>query len=404
MKITYAITKGNWGGAQKYVFDLATAMKERGHEVSIVFGEPGKLEDLCKEAGIPTRTIPHLQRDISILKEISSFFRLIKILGEDKPDVLHLNSTKMGGLGSIAAQILNFQFSILHFLKIINYKLKIKVVYTAHGWSFNEDRSPLSRLIHKIASWATIIFSTKVIVLSEHEKMQVIHWPGAKNKILVVPIGIKEIDFLTKKEARQLLEDSLWKAFPRRLQLGKESPAAIGAETIWIGNIAELHKNKGLEYAIQAVSRLPLNLKYVFMIIGVGEEEKKLQTLIEKLELKKKVFLLGFQKSAARFLKAFDIFLFSSIKEGLPYALLEAGAAGLPVVSTEVGSISDIITDHHSGLLCHPKNPSALKEALEVLLSSPNDRTEYGQNLKAKIMAQFTFEKMVKMTLSCYGI
>lgn len=137
--------------------------------------------------------------------------------------------------------------------------------------------------------------------------------------------------------------------------------------------------------------------------MGIGEEQKKLTALIEKLHLEHKVFLVGFQKSGVTLLKAFDLFLFSSIKEGLPYALLEAGLASLPVISTDVGSISDLITDRSSGLLVPSKNPEALKNAIEELVFSTAARTEYGKNLNHKISTEFSFKKMVEKSLSYYS-
>lgn len=374
MKITYAITKGNWGGAQKYVFELACAAKEVGHDVSIIFGSPGKLAEYADEAGIRTIILPRMERDIHIFQEISNFFTLINILKKENPNIVHLNSPKMGGLGSVASRIAGIK----------------TIVYTAHGWSFNEDRSELSKRIIKFFSWLIIVFSTKVIVLSEHERQQVVNWPNARRKLRVIPIGIKEIDFVSKQEARTVLRAS--------------SPSLPDSpDTIWIGNIAELHKNKGLEYAIRSLADLPSHINYLYVIMGIGEEQKKLTALIEKLHLEHKVFLVGFQKSGVTLLKAFDLFLFSSIKEGLPYALLEAGLASLPVISTDVGSISDLITDRSSGLLVPSKNPEALKNAIEELVFSTAARTEYGKNLNHKISTEFSFKKMVEKSLSYYS-
>jgi glycosyltransferase involved in cell wall biosynthesis len=373
VKITYAITKGNWGGAQKYVFELAEAMKKAGHDVSLVFGDPGKLKEYADEAGLKSIPLPQMKRDINIFKELSSFFALLKILKDERPDVLHLNSPKMGGLGSLAARIAGIP----------------RIIYTAHGWTFNEDRSFISTFLIKIISWFTILFCDEVIVLSETEKQQVVRWPGAKNKIRIIPLSIKGIDFIERQAAQSILRQSC-------------PNIPLSAEITWLGNIAELHKNKGLEYAIEAVNALPPRFNCIYVIIGTGEKQQELQALIEKYNLKDKVFLAGFQQNAARLLRAFDIFFFSSIKEGLPYTLLEAGAAGLPVISTDVGSIADLISDRRSGLLVPSKNPKRLEESLEELLNDPLARKEYASALCRKVISLFSFDAMVKKVLSSY--
>lgn len=279
MKITYAITKGNWGGAQKYVFELACAAKEVGHDVSIIFGSPGKLAEYADEAGIRTIILPRMERDIHIFQEISNFFTLINILKKENPNIVHLNSPKMGGLGSVASRIAGIK----------------TIVYTAHGWSFNEDRSELSKRIIKFFSWLIIVFSTKVIVLSEHERQQVVNWPNARRKLRVIPIGIKEIDFVSKEEARAVLRAS--------------SPSLPDSpDTIWIGNIAELHKNKGLEYAIRSLADLPSHINYLYVIMGIGEEQKNSQHSLKNFTLSTKSSSLGFKNQESHFLRPLIFF------------------------------------------------------------------------------------------------
>ena len=338
MKIIYAITKGNWGGAQKQVFELALAMKEQGHNVKVIFGTHGTLKERLEQTGIETIVLPDMQRDVSILKEFSSFVDLIKILRKERPDVVHLHSSKMGAIGGLAARISGIN----------------SIIYTAHGWPFNEDRPKLQKFIIELISWLTIVYSTKTIVLSEKERNQVIRWPFISKKIVVVPNGIKEINFLNREEARQKIRDLVKNSLP------DNQP--------WIGTIAELHTNKGLGYALVALNSLPETSPFVYIIIGEGEEREKLE------KFKEKVILLGFQKEASTLLKAFDLFLLPSKKEGLPYAILEAGMAGVPVISTNVGGIPEIISSDKEGLIVPPQDSEKLKEAIQYAIKMTRKR------------------------------
>ena len=109
-KLFLVITKSNWGGAQRYVYDLATSFSDRYH-VTVVLGEPrndtvesgkGVLLERLRSRGIKTVTIKELKRDISISEEIIAFWKLIKIFWKERPDIVHLNSSKIGGLGALA--------------------------------------------------------------------------------------------------------------------------------------------------------------------------------------------------------------------------------------------------------------------------------------------------------------
>ena len=103
IKILYVITKSNWGGAQRYVYDIATSLDKEMFDAVVACGGNGPLAIKLREAGIRVITIPLLQRDINIIKEFLSLFALIKIFNREQPDIIHLNSTKIGGLGAVAA-------------------------------------------------------------------------------------------------------------------------------------------------------------------------------------------------------------------------------------------------------------------------------------------------------------
>src|SRR3990167_2305563 len=106
-KILFVITKSNWGGAQRYVYDLATALHKGQFEVVVAFGgtgeagaHPGLLAERLKEVGVRTIFIESFTRDIGIFRDVSAFFELLRVIKKERPDVLHLNSSKAGGIGS----------------------------------------------------------------------------------------------------------------------------------------------------------------------------------------------------------------------------------------------------------------------------------------------------------------
>jgi glycosyltransferase involved in cell wall biosynthesis len=175
LKIFYLITKSNFGGAQRYVFDLATAMQARGHDVVVGFGGNGLLAEKLSDAGIRTVSIDGLERDIRAVGDLRTFFKLLDLFSEENPDIIHLNSSKMGGLGAVAARLWN---GVVHVEQVVTgYRRSARIIFTGHGWAFNEERSDLSRFLIGITHWATIALAHKTITVSKRTRKQVISLP-----------------------------------------------------------------------------------------------------------------------------------------------------------------------------------------------------------------------------------
>lgn len=372
-KILYIITKGNFGGAQRYVFDLATSLPRENFDVSVAFGQAGMLAEKLLDAGIKTIEIKSLQRDINLLLDFKSFFELVRIFKKEKPDTIHINSSKIGGLGSLAGRVTGVP----------------NIIFTAHAWAWNENRNAISKVAIKFLHWLTIVFSHKTITVSENLAKQVSHWPFVSKKIHVVHNGINPFDLKNQIEARtELIKISGGTKIPEK----------------WIGTAAELHKNKGLDFLINAFSKIEQeNPNSEIFIMGEGEERNNLEKLIAEKNLQDKIHLLGHVKDAKSYLKAFDVFTLTSRTEALPYSIPEAGLAGLPVVASSVGGIPEIIENGKSGILIEKGNIDQIQEALSLLLRNKSVGENYGKNLKEKVERQFLQKEMVKNTIALYN-
>lgn len=395
LKILYIITKSNFGGAQRYVYDLATNLPKDKFEPLVAFGGNGQLKNKLEEAGIPTISILGLQRDIGVFKELQVFTSLLKIIRDVKPDLVHLNSSKVGILGALAVRVYNLSLKLSTF----NFSLSTcKVIFTAHGWAFKEKRRAMVKKIISYISWLTVFLSHNTIVVSKDDRDRVKNFLFVQKKIKLVQNGIGPQTFLDRIEARKILaEKAGWPANDRRL---------------WVGSIAELHKNKGIEYALRAFSELTKKHaaenkenceEAAYLVIGGGEERQRLQSVIQEEHVAGKAALVGEYIGAAKLLRAFDIFLLPSLKEGLPYALLEAGAAGLPAIATNVGGVSEIIDDMKSGIVIREKRTREIAEALDFLISHEEKRKEFGDSLAKTVAEKFTLERMVRETIGVYN-
>jgi len=372
-KILYFITQSEYGGAQRYVFDLANNLG-REFEVAVALGEQGKDGKLAKkleENNIKYYIIPHLKRSISPLNEILAFFEISKLIKNYQPNIIHLNSSKISILGSLAGLFIK--------LKIKN----LKIIYTVHGWVFNE---PLPAPVKWFYLWAekfTAKFKDKIICVSESDRQVALKYKIAPvEKLITIHNGLAPVNFYTREEALPLL--------------AKER---AGGE-VFIGSIGNLYKTKGFEYLIEAADILThkLNTPATFIIIGEGKEREALKNLIAKYNLKNNFILAGSIDEAARLLPAFDVYVCSSVKEGLSYTLIEAMQAGRPIVATAVGGNPEMIENEKTGLLSKPADARDLAEKIKTLLNNKTLALELGQNAKAKAMAEFGLEKMVEQT------
>jgi glycosyltransferase involved in cell wall biosynthesis len=309
-KILFVITKSNWGGAQRYVFDLATSLPKGeflpmvalGHSpTGETFGQPGLLAEKLRAAGIPTRTIGAMQRDISAGNDLQSFFELVNLFKAEKPDVVHLNSSKAGGLGSLAARVAGVP----------------KIIFTAHGWPFLEKRNAFVLALIWLSSWVTALLSHKVITISEFDTRIARRMPLVGGKVVQIYNGIGQMDLASGEKIRS--------AFP------------AGAHIT--GTIGELNKNKN---QITLIEQAKNNTEMYVAIVGEGENRQMLEEKRREYNLGDRVKLFGFMP-ASEVLKGFDVFALPSLKEGLPYVLLEAKAAGLPIEANRVGGVGEIL-------------------------------------------------------------
>jgi len=380
-KILYVVTKSVWGGAQRYVFDLAIHLPPDRFEPMVAAGGEGLLFEKLQKAGVRTISIPELERDISLIKDLKVLRELYNIFKKEEPQVIHLNSSKMGGLGALA--------SFLYKLFTLNFKLL--TIYTVHGWPFKEERPLFARWTIFLASFFSASLCDRVILINTAD-FKIARKFIPRRKLVLIYNGIDSPAFLSSEKARALLSRTI----------GRQ----IDPKTILIGTIAELTSNKGINYFISALSRSDLDSRHrnlTSIIIGGGEDHEILEKSIKTHNLWGLLFLAGFINDAHNYLQAFDIFVLPSLKEGLPYTIMEAMSAGLPTIATRVGGIPDLIEHRKEGILVSPKNSVELASALEELVKNTQYGQMLGRNAREKIARKFLLGNMIKNTLMVYN-
>ncbi len=373
-KLLLLVTSSAWGGAERYVARLAEAAQNE-FDVTVAAG-PSKRHELFKalKNGIRSVEVPALRHPIDPWHDLMAVRELSKLFDREGFDLIHTNSSKAGLLGALAARLS---------------KNRSPVIYTAHGWGFLERRSWAFRLVVRLSEKISSRMRAATIVLSEKERAIALKERlSTPDRLSIIPLGIdrEELDFLERDEARARLAVLCATRFDRLL----------------IGTIANAYPAKNLPALFEAFEALAAEFTELdLVIIGDGPEMPKLRAEHARLPHRDRVFLPGAVPEAARFLKAFDVFALPSTKEGLPWTILEASLAELPIVATKVGALPELIENGETGLLVEPGDVPALRRALHDLLSN---RTLY-QEIKCgapQIAERRSGKAMTEATLALY--
>ncbi len=425
-KILFIITQSNFGGAQKYVFDLATGLDKESFDVAVAAGGNGELFRRLENAGIKTVSLRWMKREaINPITDTIGLWEIYKLIKNERPDAVHLNSSKAGFSGSLAARFARFYSlparqslsvggseprsagrvegsptAFDSFAMRTPSGNKIRVIYTVHGAVFEAAFSWPVRKLFLLLEKFTARFKDKIICVSEADRLQWLrHKVAPKEKLVTIHNGINlNIDFATKEEARKKLFAKYSSPLFSKEGLG---------EIYLVGSIGYFYPEKNYAALIKAAKLIktlpPAQQKrnVVFLINGDGQQRHLLESLIKDCGLQKTFFLPGAIWPGSKFLKAFDVFVLPSTKEGFPYAILEAMAAGVPIVASDVGGIPEMIKNGQNGFLVKPNDHEALAEKILQILENPSLAQKFSASALQKVK-EFSLEKMISQTVQQY--
>ena len=373
-RVLFIVTVSEFGGAQKFLYNFLSNINLNNYEILLATGRDGdgKFTKAIEGLGIKTYKLNHLRRSIKPFDDFKAIGEIRRLITEFIPDSIFLNSSKAGAIGAIAAK----KFPLT------------KVIYRIGGWQFND---PLPWIIKKLYIYIekfTAKYKDIIILNNAHDVKQAKDLkikPKISIELIHNGIDTKNSNFVEKNEARLEILNKI-----------KNGSGSAHQAKFIIGTIANFYKTKGLVYLIEAMSRIPEEKKAISVIIGDGLEKENLKSKIEELGLKNKVFLVGKIQDASKYLKAFDIFILPSVKEGSPWTILEAMSAKLPIIATTVGGIPEMIEDGKSGLLVSPRDSKKLAKAINEILTNYSLQNQLSIGAHQKVLFSFDQEKMIK--------
>lgn len=358
MNVTHLTASRFFGGAEQQMLGLARSLPAQFESIFVSFSEDGLCEDFLQKVrgfGFEGIRIRHdTPRLISALRE------LIALLRRVKADILCCHVSKANLLGLLAAR-----------------RLRIPVLSVSHGWTGETFRVRLYDTLDR----RVVRRMNKVVSVSEGQAKKVRRAGVAPSKTLVIRNAISAERYSNPDPAHR---DGLAKLF------------RTNREFI-VGAAGRLSPEKGFDILIDAAAKVvPENPQIGFVIFGDGVLRESLAARIKKNGLEESVVLGGFRTDLERVVPHFDLFALSSFTEGLPVAVLEAFAGGVPVVATRVGGVPEVVEHGVNGYCVEPGCPEKLARGILDALSDDRRRRTMGQNGRKRVVEEFTFEVMAK--------
>lgn len=354
------VTQPTSAGTARHVADLAHGLSVRGVDVTVVCPEDGMLPGRLRGHGVPVVTLP-MKREIAPLGDAVAFWRLYRLCRRMRPDVLHLHSSKAGFLGRLAGRLAGVPV----------------VAFTPHCWSFQSATGRKRRFYLSLERFASR-FSDVTITVSDQERREAVdEGVVPADKVRVIPNGVGPDDFDVARSATR---------------------------DIPFVSVGRLDEQKGYSYLIQALAQLaPQEPELWLAIVGDGTLRADLEREAVALGVADRIRFEGEHDDVKPFLRRARGFVLSSLWEGLPYTIIEAMAAGIPVICTDVGGCSELVVDGETGIVVAPCDPAALASALRRLHREDVTRVAMGTAGYERASTHFRVDTCVERNAAVYG-
>ncbi|MBV2209758.1 MAG: glycosyltransferase family 4 protein [Thermomonas sp.] len=356
MKVALLITKAEAGGAQSHVLELIDGIKGC-HEVVFAVGDEGWLADQVRARGVSVTIIPDLVHPIRLAQDSRACRQIKQWLLREQPSLLHVHSSKAGLLGRIAARI-----------------IAVPSVFTAHGWAFTSGATMTRKLMTVPSEWLAARTGGDIICVSQYDRQLARRYAiTSDTRLHVVWNGIGDT--------------------PERALLTSNPEPVI----TMVARFAAQKDHATLLRAIAMMGDVPCRLR----LVGDGPLLSEAKALVFDLAIENQVEFMGSRTDVTTLLAHSDVFVLASHFEGLPISILEAMRAGLPVVASNVGGVSELVNEE-TGILVGQGDTAALAEALKRLLGNPALLSSMGAKGRERYEKDFRASTMIEKTLNVY--
>jgi glycosyltransferase involved in cell wall biosynthesis len=375
LRLTLIIARLNIGGPAIQAIDLAGLLGRRGYLTHLVRGveadSEGNMDHLARELGVQPTLVSQMRRDPG-QGDLLALARLVQILRRDQPDIVHTHAAKAGTLGRLAALVAHPRRSTRPVL-----------VHTFHGHSltgyFTGRTAGFYRRVERLLARHT----DRLIAVSPEVRDDLVQLGvAAREKFEVIPLGFDLSPFLDDSRRAE-----------RRAALRAEWGVAPEAKLVSL--VARLVPIKRVDRFLAVARRLADRPGIRFAIVGGGESAETLRDSPDGRTLGAQVVWAGFRMDVADVCFASDVIMLTSDNEGTPTSLIEAQAAAVPVVATDVGGVRSAVLDGGSGLLAAASDLNALAEATARILDDPQLAQNMSQTGRSRVADAFGRDRLL---------
>lgn len=390
IKVLRIIARLNIGGPAIHTILLTERLDKSKFDSVLVTGmaeeSEGDMIYLAEEKGVRPIIIPELRRALNVRNDIIAFWKLFCLIKREKPDIIHTHTAKAGTLGRLAYLLckLNSRLSTFSF--------QPKIIHTFHGHVlhsyFSRIRSALFILIERFQA----LFTHKIIAVSENVRKELINLRIVPpEKIVTIPLGLE---------------------LEKYLEIEKDGPGDREYKSVGIiGRLVPVKNHRMfLDAAKKLKDTLDFKQKIKFFIVGDGSLRQELESYAEKLGIKQDVTFTGWLKDLEKIYSELDIVTLTSLNEGTPVALIEAMAAGKPVISTAVGGVKDLFSNlseargggskamikyYDQGILIHSEDAENMATAIKELLKNDEKRKKVGNMGRIAVYPKYDISRLI---------
>lgn len=382
IRVAHIISRIFTGGAEENTLFTIQRLDKNRYDIDLIVGEECNKDifNIGQESGFNIIQINGLKGKLNFFYDPIILIKLIILLKRNHYDIIHTHTTKAEILGRLAARIVGVPI----------------IICGLHGSAFQAFNS-------KLLNWALIFFEkltgrfTDAYIsvselLSEKYKEEKI---GIQAKYFTVHSGMELDKFFNVREK-----------VDRKRKLA-ELGVNLELEHFIMGNVGRLEKVKGHKFVIEAFKKVQEEREDSFlklMIIGEGEEKENLIKYVRKLGLEDKIIFTGYRKDIEELMAIMDIFVLSSLREGLPRVLVQAAAVGVPSVAFNVDGVPEIVKDGYNGFLVKPRDINQLADKIIKYIDNRELIELHGKNGRNFVNGKWSIENMVNQVDEIYQI
>jgi glycosyltransferase involved in cell wall biosynthesis len=376
IRIVRVIARLNVGGPAIQALTLTKRLEPLGYDTTLVRGREGpregSMDDLAEALGVRPVLVPWLSRDPG-LHDVRALLALVRLLRRERPRIVHTHAAKGGTIGRVAA--------VLAFPRRAKRPV---LIHTFHGHSLTGYFSPRTAALYRTIERVLARRTQRLIAVSDEVRLDLVALGVAEaERFEVIPLGFDLAQFQAAPAKRQ------------QIRASTRASLDIDPHDVVVTLVARLVPIKRVDRFLAAAASVRTDREVQFLIVGDGELRESLERSPPAIHLGARVTWAGFHRDMPAVYFASDVVVLTSDNEGTPVSLIEAAAAGVPAVSTQVGGAASVIVNETTGLLVPSGGEERLAQAITRLVDNSALRAEMGKAAAVHALHRFSLDRLV---------